>query len=72
MVVNPAAGPLTLSCEPLSSPVTIPPAMPAIIPEKGLAPEAKAIPRHSGSATSVTTMEAGTSLLTDRKISFMQ
>ena len=37
--------------------------MPAIIPEKSGAPEARAIPRHSGSATKNTTILAGKSLL---------
>jgi len=51
MTVNPAAGPLTPSGEPLAIPTTMPPTMPAMIPENKGAPDAKAIPRHKGSAT---------------------
>src|SRR5436853_93373 len=58
MAVKPAAGPLTLSCEPLKLPITIPPTIPAIKPEKRGAPEPNAIPRHRGNATKNTTTEA--------------
>src|SRR4029078_6137160 len=57
IAVKPAAGPLTLSCEPLRLPITIPPIMPAIRPEKRGAPEPNAIPRHKGNATKNTTTE---------------
>jgi hypothetical protein len=62
MVVNPAAGPLTLSDDPLKDEITIPPTTPAMIPENNGAPDAKATPRHKGSATKNTTMPEGTSL----------
>ena len=42
-------------CDLLKKPTTIPPTTPDIIPEKSGAPEAKAIPKHSGSATKKTT-----------------
>lgn len=61
ITVRPAAGPLTLSCEPLSSPTTMPPAMPAIMPEKRGAPDPSAIPKQSGSATRNTTIDEGIS-----------
>jgi hypothetical protein len=54
--VSPAAGPLTLVCERLIAPTTIPPRIPAINPAIGAAPEACATPRHSGSATRNTTV----------------
>ena len=54
--VKPAAGPATLICEPLSAPTKIPPTMPAIMPERIGAPEANAMPRHSGKATRNTTV----------------
>jgi hypothetical protein len=41
----------------------IPPTIPAMIPEKSGAPDARAIPRHSGTATKNTTILAGRSLL---------
>jgi hypothetical protein len=41
--------------------------MPAITPENSGAPEAKAIPRHKGSATKNTTILAGKSLLNSLK-----
>jgi hypothetical protein len=63
ITASPAAGPLTPSGDPLAIPTIIPPTMPAIIPEKSGAPEASAIPRHSGSATKNTTILAGKSLL---------
>ena len=56
--MRPAAGPLTLVCEPLSDPTTIPPIIPASSPENNGASEANAIPKHSGSATKNTTMLA--------------
>lgn len=62
ITVRPAAGPLTEICEPLKKPVTKPPAIPATIPENKGAPEANAIPRHSGRATKKTTTEAARSL----------
>ena len=58
IAVNPAAGPLTLVCEPLKSPITIPPIIPDKIPAKGGASEARAIPRQRGSATRKTTVPA--------------
>ena len=57
MVVSPAAGPLTLTDEPLNEPTTIPPIIPANNPEKSGAPEAKAIPKHRGRATKNTTID---------------
>jgi hypothetical protein len=56
--VSPDAGPLTLNSEPLKAPTTIPPMMPEIKPLRGLAPDATAIPKHKGTATKKTTMEA--------------
>ncbi len=55
IAARPAAGPLTLTCELLKKPTTKPPVMPAIIPEKSGAPEARAIPRQRGNATRNTT-----------------
>lgn len=63
IAVNPAAGPLTLKLELLNAPITIPPTIPAIRPEKNGAPEASAIPRQSGTATRKTTILAGKSYL---------
>jgi hypothetical protein len=63
IAVKPAAGPLTLNCELLSVPITIPPTIPAINPLKNGAPEAKAIPRHKGTATRKTTILEGRSYL---------
>ncbi|MNE72079.1 hypothetical protein D3C80_1679910 [compost metagenome] len=48
-------------CERLILPTTIPPIIPAIIPESGGAPEASAIPKHNGSATKKTTKPDGKS-----------
>jgi hypothetical protein len=48
MTASPAAGPETPSCDPLAAPTTTPPTMPAMMPEKSGAPEARAMPRHSG------------------------
>ena len=59
--VRPAAGPLTLSEEPLSRPTTTPPTIPAMIPENNGAPEPSAMPRQSGRATRNTTTAAGAS-----------
>lgn len=63
ITVSPAAGPDTEVCEPESAPITMPPTTPAMIPENKGAPEAKAIPKHSGKATRNTTRPAGRSLL---------
>ena len=58
MAVRPAAGPLTLVCDPLMAPTSNPPTIPARIPEISGAPEASATPKQSGSATKKTTMLA--------------
>ena len=58
IAVNPAAGPLTLVCDPLIAPTTIPPTIPATKPETNGAPDAKATPRQSGNATRNTTNPA--------------
>src|SRR5690606_40465503 len=63
MTARPAAGPLTPSGDLETSPTTMPPTMPASSPPMGGAPEARAIPRQSGSATRKTTNAAGRSLL---------
>src|SRR5690606_4449761 len=55
IAVKPAAGPDTEILELLNVPTTIPPITPAIIPDNGGAPDAKAIPKHNGSATKNTT-----------------
>ena len=55
MAIKPAAGPETLTFELLRNPTTIPPMIPEMMPAKGGAPEATAIPRHSGNATKKTT-----------------
>lgn len=60
---SPAAGPLTLSLDPLKKPMTIPPMIPEIMPLKKGAPDARAIPKHRGSATKKTTIPAGRSCL---------
>src|ERR671921_388687 len=62
MAVRPAAGPLTLSCEPLSEPTTSPPTKPAIRPLNKGALEARAMPKQSGNATKKTTIDEGRSL----------
>ena len=49
--VNPAAGPLTLNCDPLNGATINPPSIPAIRPEYTGAPEASEIPRQRGKAT---------------------
>lgn len=59
MAVNPAAGPETEIFELLMDPTTRPPTIPAMIPDKGGAPEANAIPKHKGSATKNTTSPEG-------------
>ena len=61
ITVSPAAGPLTLSGEPLVKATTVPPIIPEIIPENKGAPDASAIPKQSGSATKKTTKPAGKS-----------
>src|SRR5690606_5420313 len=55
MAVKPAAGPDTEVVELVKEPTTARPTMPAIIPDKGGAPDAKAIPKHGGRATTHTT-----------------
>src|SRR5690606_39411831 len=62
MAAKPAAGPETLTWELLKKPITIPPMIPAIIPDSGGAPEASAIPIHSGNATKKTTSPDAKSL----------
>lgn len=59
IAVNPAAGPETEIFELLMNPTTRPPTIPAMIPDKGGAPEANAIPKHKGSATKNTTSPEG-------------
>ena len=51
MAVSPAAGPDTLTCDPLRPPNHEAPMMPASIPENNGAPDAMAMPRHRGNAT---------------------
>src|SRR5687768_2138314 len=58
IAVNPAAGPATLVCEPLSHPTRIPPTIPASTPANSGAPEANATPKHNGKATKKTTKPA--------------
>ena len=62
ITVKPAAGPETLSCQPLSQDTTKPPTMPETSPANIGAPDAKAIPKHSGKATKNITKPAGRSL----------
>ncbi len=59
IAVRPAAGPETDILELLRNPTTRPPTIPAIIPDNGGAPDAKAIPKHNGSATKNTTSPEG-------------
>src|SRR5690606_7730919 len=59
IAAKPAAGPETEMLELEKNPITIPPITPAITPESGGAPEAKAIPKHKGSATRNTTIPEG-------------
>ena len=61
IAVSPAAGPLTLTCELLRLPTTMPPMIPEIIPENKGAPEAIAIPKQRGKATKNTTNPDGRS-----------
>src|SRR5687767_10462502 len=68
MTVNPAAGPLTLKAEPLARAMTVPPTMPAIIPENNGAPEANAIPKQRGNATRKTTNPEGRSFFRYLKV----
>jgi hypothetical protein len=63
IAVKPAAGPLTLSGEPLKSPMTIPPIIPAMMPLNKGALEANATPKHRGRATRNTTIAEGISVL---------
>jgi hypothetical protein len=70
ITVNPAAGPDTLKVEALKKATIKPPTIPAIIPEKSGAPEAKAIPKQSGKATKKTTNPAGKSYFRLFKLSF--
>ena len=62
MAARPAAGPLTLTCDPLIAPTTMPPMMPEMTPEMIGAPDASAMPRQSGMATRNTTRPAMRSL----------
>lgn len=64
MMVRPAAGPLTCTIDPPTSPATMPPMTAAMIPAIRGAPEATAIPRDRGTATRKTTREAPTSAAT--------
>ncbi len=61
ITVKPAAGPVTLTFEPLASATTMPPTIPAMMPENKGAPEANAMPRQSGQATNNTPRPAGKS-----------
>ena len=63
ITANPAAGPLTPKADPLRRATITPPIIPATSPENKGAPDAKEIPKHSGIATSVTTIPAGKSYL---------
>ncbi len=58
---QPAAGPLTLVCDPLSIPTRMPPTIPASTPENSGALDARATPRHNGRATRNTTRPEVTS-----------
>ena len=71
IAVKPAAGPLTLNCEPLRLPTTIPPTIPAINPENKGAPEPRAMPKHNGNATKNTTTDAEKSAPKFLKIFFI-
>ncbi len=68
---KPAAGPDTPIAELEMNPTTIPPMTPATIPEKSGAPEAKAIPKQSGSATQNTTTPEDKSVRHVDKIFFI-
>jgi len=61
IAVKPAAGPLTLKCDLLRRPTTIPPIAPVTKPDINGAPDACAIPRHNGIATKKTAILAGMS-----------
>ena len=61
ITVSPAAGPLTDSGDADTEPTTSPPTIPAINPDISGAPDASAMPRHKGKATSATTTDAATS-----------
>ena len=61
ITASPAAGPLTPRGEPLIRATTVPPTIPAMMPENRGAPDANAIPRQSGTATRNTTILAGIS-----------
>ena len=67
IAVRPAAGPLTLKCDLLIKPTTIPPMIPEIRPEYNGAPDAKEIPRQRGKATKKTVMLALKSCLRNDK-----
>ena len=71
IAAKPAAGPLTPRGDPLIKATTVPPTIPAIKPEKSGAPEAKAIPKHSGKATKNTTILAGKSFFRFEKNPFL-
>ena len=58
IAVSPAAGPLTLKCDLLMIPMTIPPIIPEINPEYSGAFDAREIPRQRGRATKKTVMLA--------------
>ena len=61
IVERPAAGPETANCEPLINDTTNPPMIPDNSPAYNGAPDAKAIPKHSGRATRNTESPAGKS-----------
>ena len=63
ITAKPAAGPETPRAELLIVPTIIPPMIPAIIPDNGGASDATAIPKHRGTATKKTIIEAGKSFL---------
>ena len=71
MAISPAAGPDTLTLEPLRYPTTIPAITPQIIPANGGAPLAMAIPRQRGRATKKTTMPDNISVLKYFVLSFI-
>ena len=58
---SPAAGPDTANCDPLTKDTTIPPTIPDNRPEYSGTPDARAIPKHKGSATKNTDKPAGKS-----------
>src|SRR5688500_16262266 len=70
--VRAAAGPLTLVCDLLKIPATIPPIIPLIKPENAGAPEAIAIPIHKGTATRKTTSPDKASFLRVGKKPFIK